>query len=690
MDKNYLISVFEQEYTDEDVEKKEKLRKQFVYEFPLESIKDMELDKYALGKRQGSLSWWIEYNSTELGSIKGGTAHKHKIFFSIKEDKWVYPKEFENETEAWSELRTQLYKYIKEFNVESYVVPEENNIIYSMNMVRTKLLYMYYPDKFLPMYSLEHIISALEFFGYSKEKIMHWDSVKANIELKKLQKNDEIFKTWNSFKFMRFIYNMIIRNSKIYKIAPGEEAKFWNECLNNGYICIGWDEIGDIRNYADYNEFKFKFAQIYTNYDKSKMTQKANELWAFFNLNQGDIIVANQGTSKVVGVGTVNQIGYEYDSTREEFKHIVHVNWNKEFKGKDIEPQNYWAFRSLYNINESLYKEIINEEENNESGGGKTINVEPKEKKLEEAFTEEEEKFFLQMDRNLIRKGNIILYGPPGTGKTFLSNKYLSWKIRNVQNPVISDFCTFHPSFNYEDFIEGYKPVSTKNETVAFKLKPGIFKSLCRKALENRESDYYLIIDEINRGNVEKIFGEMITLIEKDKRGMSLTLSQSQEEFCVPKNVYIIGTMNTTDRSIKMLDAAFRRRFAFIECMPNYELINKQIDKLGLSPGSILMKINAKLREIEDREKQIGHSYFMKNGEQIETVDELKEVYMYDIIPLISEYCFNDYAKMSEIIGEKFIDIDSEELKYEFLNGTQDYFVSEIINQFGDKNDKFN
>jgi 5-methylcytosine-specific restriction protein B len=358
-----------------------------------------------------------------------------------------------------------------------------------------------------------------------------------------------------------------------------------------------------------------------------------------------------------------------------------------DFKEKVIEPQGYWAFKTLYNITENLYSEII--------GESTTTRIPPKTPTTQtispieklNVFTEEEEKFFLQIDKNLTRKGNIILYGPPGTGKTFLSNKYLVWKSKNLSNSVIKDFCTFHPSFNYEDFIKGYKPSSTEKGAITFILKPGIFKSLCKKASEDKDNNYYLIIDEINRGNVEKIFGEMITLIERDKRGMSLTLSQSQETFSVPENVFIIGTMNTTDRSIKMLDAALRRRFAFIECMPNYELINKTIDNLSLSPKDILKKINVKLREIEDREKQIGHSYFMKNGKQVDTIDDLREVYIYDIIPLISEYCFNDYSKMSEIIGEKFIDTESEELKYELLNGTEDYFAAEITNQFGDGND---
>ena len=153
-----------------------------------------------------------------------------------------------------------------------------------------------------------------------------------------------------------------------------------------------------------------------------------------------------------------------------------------------------------------------------------------------------------------------------------------------------------------------------------------------------------MIIDEINRGNIEKIFGEMITLIEKDKRGneWSLVLSQSKEIFFIPENVYIIGTMNTTDKSIRMLDAAIRRRFSFKECMPNYNLISEEIEGVHLSPAQILKEINKSLRKIEGRDKQIGHAYFMKNSKQISSINDLKQVYIYDIIPLVSEYCYND------------------------------------------------
>lgn len=688
MDINFLVSTFEQDFKDEDYEKKEQLRRQFVEKFPLESIKDMDLEDYALGRKTGNLCWWIEYNTVELGSIKGGSAHKHKIFFSSKINQWVFPKEFNNETEAWLKLRGEFYTFLKNYETNGIFQVDQSSMIYSMNMVRAKLLYMYFPDKLLPIYSTEHLQRILEFFGHSKDTIKNWDVIKCNMELKSILDSNEAFKGWNPFKFMWFVYLTVIHSSKIYKIAPGDNARFWQECFDNEFICLGWDEVGDMKNYADYDEFRHSFEQLYPDYDKSKVTQKSNEMWTFFNLNAGDIIVANRGTSYVEGVGEVSEKGYVYDAARNEFKHIVYVNWRKDFEPKEISSQSYWAFRTVYNISHKLYKDIIGED--NKTGTiieiptpPVIINNEPQ----KEIFTEAEERFFMQIDKNLLRKGNIILYGPPGTGKTFLSSKYLKWKNKNTGKKIVKELCTFHPSFNYEDFIEGYKPDNNHKGEMSFRLKNGIFKELSLKAAANPEDDYYLIIDEINRGNVEKIFGEMITLIEGDKRGMSLTLSQSGESFSVPKNVYIIGTMNTTDRSIKMIDAALRRRFAFIECMPDYELINKPIDSLSLSPKDILVKINAKLRELEDREKQIGHAYFMKQGNQIDSISELKEVFIYDIIPLISEYCFNNYSSMSEIIGEKFIDENSEELKYELLYGNDDYFTSEIINKFGGKND---
>lgn len=559
-------------------------------------------------------------------------------------------------------------------------------LIQSMNMFKLKILYMYFPEKLLPIYSKAHMKIILEYFNYNKEEVENWDAIKCNMELKKYKDSNEEFSTWDDIKFMKIIYRIVFYNPKAYKIALGEKAINWEDCFKNGYISIGWDKVGDLRNFADYDDFKEAFTKEYGEeykHNKSKITQKANEVWKFFTLQPGDNIVANRGTSKIVGIGSVGDGGYTFDNSRESFKHIIQVDWNKSFVEKSIAPEKNWAFTTIDDISEKLYKSIIESSDYNKTNTGKAVGNSTN---IEIQFTEDEERFFKELYEITHRKNNVILYGPPGTGKTYLSQKYLDWVEKTYEGEIKRSICTFHPSFSYEDFIEGYKPQSNSGK-VSFTLQDGIFKSICKEAIDNKNIDYYLIIDEINRGNIEKIFGEMITLIEKDKRGLRLILSQSKEEFYMPSNVFIIGTMNTTDKSVKMLDAAIRRRFSFKECMPNYKLIDDVIEEIGVSPGKILASLNKSLREIEDREKQIGHSYFMNNSKQINNLNELKQVYIYEIIPLISEYCYNDYNNMSEIIGESFIDANSQELREELIYGTNDFFASEIMKKFGDIND---
>jgi 5-methylcytosine-specific restriction protein B len=300
-------------------------------------------------------------------------------------------------------------------------------------------------------------------------------------------------------------------------------------------------------------------------------------------------------------------------------------------------------------------------------------------------------------------KKNLILYGPPGTSKTYrtkdLCNQLLV-DYDDIQSKTM-EFITFHPSYQYEQFMEGLtidtpvdgKPVSN----VSYILKPGIFKILCKRALgsvlgySDETSDgvtwseifkmycqdekhfrknlkmanpYILIIDEINRGDISRIFGELITLIEPSKRlgepdQNILTLPLSRDKFCVPPNLYILGTMNTSDRSIALLDIALRRRFGFIEMLPDYSLLEEnrnkneyQIEKdvyVALSQSwEALKKINARICENKflGRDKQIGHTYLMN----IFNLDMLYNAWRYSIIPLLEEYCYNDYSKINELL----------------------------------------
>ncbi len=216
---------------------------------------------------------------------------------------------------------------------------------------------------------------------------------------------------------------------------------------------------------------------------------------------------------------------------------------------------------------------------------------------------------------------------------------------------------TFHQSYSYEEFVEGIRPkISDDDESsseISYEIRDGIFKEMCKLAANDPNNDYLLIIDEINRGNIAKIFGELITLIENDKREkMSVILPYSQKPFTVPKNLYILGTMNTADRSISLLDIALRRRFDFIELMPKHDMpeLNKEV--VGVHLGRLLKTINDRISALLDRDHQIGHSYLMG----VNTAEELHKAWGNKILPLIQEYFYGDWDRIAAIIGDGFIE----------------------------------
>lgn len=286
---------------------------------------------------------------------------------------------------------------------------------------------------------------------------------------------------------------------------------------------------------------------------------------------------------------------------------------------------------------------------------------------------------------------NLVYYGPPGTGKTFklrdeLLHKYVGEKKRYV-------FTTFHQAFSYEDFVEGIKPVMgyTQGE-VQYEIKPGVFKEICSKAKNDSQNRYAIFIDEINRGNVANIFGELITLIEPDKRlgaknEMTVTLPYSKEEFGVPINLDIIGTMNTADRSVEALDTALRRRFSFQEVLPQPGLIKDVLgDKSnfnGIQLGNVLERINYRIEKLIDRDHTIGHAYFLKLKDSQDFNAGLIDVFCDNIMPLLQEYFYNDYPKIGLVLGKGFVkvlDNDSNKVKFADFDaeGADDYMEKEL------------
>ncbi len=263
---------------------------------------------------------------------------------------------------------------------------------------------------------------------------------------------------------------------------------------------------------------------------------------------------------------------------------------------------------------------------------------------------------------------NLILFGPPGTGKTYALQPYL--REENAR-PGLASLITFHPSYSYEEFIEGIRP-EVIDKQISYRIRKGIFYKACLSAIQQagygtladclndspdnrrqklkRAPAHYLLIDEVNRANVANVFGDLITLLETDKRlgaenELWLTLPYSQERFGVPINLFVIGTMNTTDRSIALLDIALRRRFSFREVLPNPAILG-EIE--GVDLAKLLRTVNERIEYLLDRDHQIGHAYLAN----IDTHSDLCIAFRDRIIPLLQEYFFNDWAKIQLVLGD--------------------------------------
>ncbi|WP_233166291.1 McrB family protein [Archangium sp. Cb G35] len=281
----------------------------------------------------------------------------------------------------------------------------------------------------------------------------------------------------------------------------------------------------------------------------------------------------------------------------------------------------------------------------------------------------------------LERKGQVVLYGPPGTGKTYLAEQAvrelaahaafgapfeaLDVSQQNIimkgtdEEGALVRMCSFHPSYGYEEFLEGYRPREEDSEggPMRFVLRDGLFKRLCLEAQRRPHLRFYLLIDEINRGDIPRIMGELLTVMEKSKRGKTVLLPMSGTLFHVPENVYLVGTMNTADRSIALLDTALRRRFGFLELMPDATQLGKAMVE-GIPLGPWLGALNARICEYvgrDGRNLQVGHAYLMERGEPLTDFQRFSRVVQEDLIPLLEEYCYEDWAALEKILGNSLV-----------------------------------
>ena len=440
----------------------------------------------------------------------------------------------------------------------------------------------------------------------------------------------------------------IVSKRRYWLYSPGEQGRLWEEFYNKGIMGIGWDELGDLTQFESKESIKTAMRQKY-DADKSYRND-GFAVWQFVNeIEVGDIIFVKKGNSIILGRGVVES-DYIFDASRSEYKNIRSVKWtqNGEWKNPDQPPQKVLTDITQYTgYVDKLEAVVLGDTESEE------IDDEP-----ETQYADYTESNFLNevyMDAKkyetlkglLLRKKNVILQGAPGVGKTYAAQR-LAFSIMGKKDTDRVRVVQFHQSYSYEDFVMGFRP-----DGESFKLEEGPFYKFCKTAEVDDERPYFFIIDEINRGNLSKIFGELLMLIEGDKRSKSnaVRLLYKEEQFYVPENVHIIGMMNTADRSLALIDYALRRRFAFFDMEPAFstegfrawqtKVQNPKFDALI----SVVKSLNEAIRNDASLGIgfRIGHSYFCTN----EVVDDkwLSSVIEYELVQLLNEYWFDEPSK---------------------------------------------
>lgn len=384
---------------------------------------------------------------------------------------------------------------------------------------------------------------------------------------------------------------------------------------------------------------------------------------------RGDVVLVRTGWWQGRGIGIVYKNDYE-DQALLANDNKIHVVWvNKELERLSRRAPTQGFTRAWGGTIDAF---------RHASGIRETFELLDRFSSLEDLM--EDERITQNSDEEHPR--NQILYGPPGTGKTFhtVARALAIADGRNVREREEGDIerfhelrragqvemVTFHQNYAYEDFIEGIRPVLDEEADgqLGYERHDGIFKQIADAARGEGGRRFVLIIDEINRGNIAKIFGELITLIEESRRigqadATEVTLPYSKNSFGVPGNLYLIGTMNTADRSIQLLDTALRRRFDFVEMMPEPENERISVDVDGVNCQEMLKIMNLRITALLDREHQIGHTYLMG----VDTMNKLSNAFRNKIFPLLQEYFFNDWSKIQAVLGRNrsFVQTESEQ-----------------------------
>lgn len=672
-----------------------------------------------------SLVYWLEFKSDEefdtkrFGSIAGGSALKFRVFRRKETGNWQAGDErgkpadipLEEAIEYARTHRDQLLKGLElleklpdDASDEDYaelqdhmdeVAPDVSNLAWGH-----KYFSLIYPEKLDDFHSPDwqrfHILKLLQLPPEGNGRYICAGRFVAAAK--------EVDLSMNSFTgALNAVQGRLHRYWRIGTKSGKTGQSHWPMMQQRDCVAVGWPDLGDLSWVEAKKASKDKLKQlIHDKHPSSPQAEgkAASEITHFIaTITEGDIVWAADGAT-ILGIGRITgEYRFEPDF---DFPHQRGVEWLSFDEWKmPIHEGLQTTVREIKKHDENIV-ETERRIQGAVSPPDKPPQPDPKIKR----------NIRLQglpgrIQSVLDRKAQVILYGPPGTGKTYWAEKAANdlasisafGKVFDElddenKKQVIGDgesnglvrMCCFHPAYGYEDFLEGYRP-HTVNGQVSFELRDGVFKQLCRDAEKSQDRKFYLIVDEINRGDIPRIFGELLTTLEKDKRGKRIVLPVSQHVFTIPRNVFVIGTMNTADRSISLLDAALRRRFGFIEMMPDGTVL-RDSNVSGIALRAWFDALNERIRQHVGRDArnlQIGHSYLMQAGSPIKEIAVLKRAIRDDIIPLLEEYCYEDYGTLASILGEELVDVGTQRVRHElFDDGQEEALVQCLLAPFSE------
>ncbi|WP_395013611.1 McrB family protein [Robinsoniella peoriensis] len=640
----------------------------------LSGVELLEKIFYTAESTNDSMCYWLEFHKeikSYFGSISGGSSYKFGLF-QKKDYTWVSGSpakpEVLSEEEAvlaGTEIRDNILKgakIIESFRqlktVEDYeALDNQLNVTIgkyaNMGWIH-KYYHMTFPDKFATYHSSEWQKHILYAYGVKPSEKYYGRSGQLAI-ITSLAKISAVY-------FAAVSYDHYGEIRQFCRIGTSDgDGNYFTQWKRNKIVGIGWSKCGSLEKYLmgdtiNKKTIADKLREEYYPNDLRLSSRKAGELVAFYKTNNNSVFVSMDG-EVLLGLG--DNIGkYNYDNQL-SFAHTKPIEWHYCFLDGEKMPNKSEGLRTsccilqdddnliyLYN---KYYKDNLDKEEED------LLNN-------EEVLIENKE---FKPRVNPVHPLNQIIYGAPGTGKTYstvefalaiIENRPVVLSQNNIEertllmeryNNFIKNgriiFTTFHQSYGYEDFIQGIRPEAISG-SVSFKKADGVFKVISDRALKDPENNYVIVIDEINRGNMSKIFGELITLIEDDKRcgelnQLSVTLPLG-EVFTVPNNLYVIGTMNSADKSISLIDTAIRRRFNFIEMAPDFDVVRNEILR------GVLQGLNNYLRkELRSTDLLVGHAYFMGKDEK-----SLPDIMNNNIIPLLYEYFYDDEPKVRKAL----------------------------------------